>query len=82
MRPDFRIEKPAANSGPAIVHSADSIAPLIDFYDVSLRQKGFQVSTNLMERDDGVDTAMLNASDRRGRSDAGYGAEDRGWHTG
>lgn len=52
-----------AGPGTATLHSEDSIAKLVVFYEHKLRENGFQVSSNLMEQDQNIFAAILNASD-------------------
>lgn len=61
VRSSFRIEH--AGPGTATLHSEESIAKLVLFYEHKLRENGFQVSSNLMERDQSIFAAILNASD-------------------
>jgi len=61
VRSSFRVEH--AGPGTATLHSEDSIAKLVVFYEHKLRENGFQVSSNLMEQDQNIFAAILNASD-------------------
>ncbi|MBL8229955.1 MAG: hypothetical protein JNL98_15815 [Bryobacterales bacterium] len=61
VRDAFRVDH--ASAGSAILHSEETIANLVVFYEHRLRQNSFQVSSNLMEQDHKIFAAILNASD-------------------
>ncbi|MCC6392508.1 MAG: hypothetical protein IT167_18045 [Bryobacterales bacterium] len=64
VKPDFRVEQPSSGglSGNATLLSTDDLVRVVLFYQNAFRDKGFEVSSNLMNLDGSITTAILNVS--------------------
>ncbi|MBV6434699.1 MAG: hypothetical protein IANPNBLG_04974 [Bryobacteraceae bacterium] len=70
VKPDFRVEQPSSGglSGNATLLSTDELFRVVLFYQNAFRGNGFEVSSNLMNLDDSISTAILSVSNaERGR---------------
>jgi len=70
MREEFRLEESyrGAQAGSATLLSGEGVEVLHAFYQLRLRERGFQVSGNRMQQDNEVTTAIVNASHPGGQT--------------
>lgn len=64
LRAEYRVQQASLSptSGNAILLTTDSIETALQQMEDRFRQNGFEVSRNLMNHDDSISTAILNAS--------------------
>jgi hypothetical protein len=64
VKPDFRVEQSSSgeSSGNATLLATDDLVHMVLFYQNAFRNEGFEVSSNLMNLDGSITTAILNAS--------------------
>jgi hypothetical protein len=64
LRAEYRVQQSSISptSGSAVLLTTDSIETALQQMEDRFRQNGFEVSRNLMNHDDSISTAILNAS--------------------